>query len=79
MKKFFSIIALGAMTLSLSSFTLNSDPLPDDDCAETAVAVQQLYLETGHSQVESFQAADEYYNFCVAEGTPEELTDADLQ
>ena len=71
MKKVFSIIALSAMTLSLSSFTVNNDPLlPDDDCAESAVDLQQSYLDAGYSETEAFQAAEEYYDFCISEDTP---------
>jgi hypothetical protein len=67
------------MTLSLSSFTINGDPLPDDHFAGSAIFLQQAYLDAGNSPDNSFIAAAEYYDFCVAEGTPNELTDADLE
>ncbi len=79
MKKVCSIIALSSMTLSLSSFNSQNElQTPHDDCSEEAADVQLLYLSVGYSFQESFEAANEYYDFCMDEESPALLTDADL-
>jgi hypothetical protein len=69
MKKFFSIIALGAMTLSLSSFD-NAD-IQGEDCAVLMNGTYAAYLIAGYNESDAFQAAIWAYEGCAFNGGEE--------
>ena len=69
MKKVFSIIALSAMTLSLSSFTNSDQQIEVDlkmDCMNLQHDVYAAYLSNGSTLDEAFDAAIAAYDGCVS-------------
>lgn len=70
MKKVFSIIAIGAMTLSLSSFDSNKDEsiLLARNCTQVAFESYDGATDLGYSAAEASQFADQQYDNCVNDG-----------
>jgi hypothetical protein len=70
MKKFFSIIALSAMTLSLSSFTtLNNESNNleiTNNCVQLAMEVHDSWTNQGFSDHYASGWADQAYDACMA-------------
>ncbi|WP_033408698.1 hypothetical protein [Psychroflexus tropicus] len=75
MKKVFSIIALSAMTLSLSSFNSHSKIIDDPHsmCLDAAADLQMSYLSAGYSWEHAVGAGIEAYSFCMASESPQML------
>lgn len=65
MKKFFSIVALSAMTLSLSSFTINIDP-DERDCFKEGWDAGTNAAEAGGDDEAVFKANDFAFTACEA-------------
>lgn len=78
MKKFFSIIALGAMILSLSSFSV-SDTSNDayliiqEDCDQNYSELKAFAISNGASEAIAEQAAGDYWVNCVNNGGESEI------
>ncbi|MBZ9779253.1 hypothetical protein LB452_09980 [Psychroflexus sp. CAK8W] len=69
MKKFFSIIALGAMTMSLSSFTNlkeDSNTLLNANCTQLAMDVHDSWTNQGYTDHFASGRADAAYDSCVS-------------
>jgi hypothetical protein len=69
MKKFFSIIALGAMTLSLNSF--KGADIQSEDCAGLMNYVYASYFVNGYDRDAAFQASIWAYEGCAFNGGQE--------
>lgn len=79
MKKVFSIIALGAMTLSLSSFDIIGDTSNNvsliilEDCDENYRELKEFAISNGASESEAENAAGDYWVNCVNNGGESEV------
>ncbi|AFU68034.1 hypothetical protein P700755_001064 [Psychroflexus torquis ATCC 700755] len=66
MKKFFSIIALGAMTISLSSFTSSVQIAESSlNCTDAAIATHDFAMSIGYSMADASFYADVTYEICM--------------
>ncbi|MGO3237800.1 MAG: hypothetical protein ACTIKA_05950 [Psychroflexus halocasei] len=69
MKKFFTIIVLGAMTIGMSSFGIAEEQ--GEDCTKLMDNVYGAYLDAGYDTEHSFESAISAYEGCVENGGSE--------
>ena len=70
MKKVFSIIALCAMTMSLSSFSDQEESvLITRNCSMEAIATYDFHMAFNNlTQAQAFALADSHYYSCISDG-----------
>lgn len=79
MKKVFSIIALSAMTLSLSSFNIDENTsnsvslIIQEDCDQNYRELKAFAIGNGASESEAENAAGDYWVNCVNNGGESEV------
>lgn len=66
MRKVFSIIAIGAMTFSLSSFTSSLEIVEmNQGCTDAAIVAYDFARSIGHSMADASFYADVTYEVCL--------------
>lgn len=74
MKKFFSIIAIGAMTMGMSSF--NSEEIYQEDCDAAKNELYDFAVNNGAGHTSAEAAANNYWVNCVNNGGSSAIMDA---
>ncbi|SEA38735.1 hypothetical protein [Psychroflexus halocasei] len=74
MKKFFSIIAIGAMTIGMSSF--DSEEIYQEDCDVAYNELHDFAVNNGATDESAKAAAGNYWANCVNNGGSSAIMDA---